>query len=119
MCQKPLETLQPAAAQPAGRFAQLAASRPWLKPLLVLGGLLALFLLVVRIASHLSSPQLARVIYLAFFLGVFTFAYTSYASHLAAGYTSLKQKMVAMFAKANDREGVAPAEKPLSPEKQP
>jgi hypothetical protein len=112
------QAVEPAAAQPAGPFARLAEGRPWLKPLMVVGGLLALFLLVVWVTSHLSSPQLARVIYLAFFLGVFTFAYAAYARHLADGYASLKQKMVAMFIKSSEREGMSPAEKPLSTEKE-
>ena len=95
-------------AAPEGRFAQLSARWPWFKPLVVLGVLFGALLLVIKLTSYLSSPQLTRVVYVAFFLGVFCFAYVSYARHLAAGFSSVKEKVLAMFVKANRREGAQP-----------
>jgi hypothetical protein len=97
-----------APGQPTGRFGRLAARFPWLKPLAVLCGITAAFIGVTRIAAMLPSPQLAKLIYLAFFLGVFGFAYVSYARHLATSYLAIKEKMLVMFKKANEREGLRP-----------
>ena len=67
-------------------------------------------LFVIRkLTGALSSPQLAKVIYVAFFLGVFVTGYKLYADHLVGGYFAIKQKMLTMFAKAQQREGLAPA----------
>ncbi len=99
---------------PKGRLGQLAARFPWLKPLLIVGGILTGFLLVARITAHLPSAQLGKIIYLAFFLGVFTFAYKSYADHVCNSYFTIKHKVVSMFKKANDREGLRPADKPAA-----
>lgn len=57
-----------------------------------------------KLSSLLSSALLAKVIYLAFFLGVFAFAYKSYAEHVTSSYFSIKKKVLAMFEKANRRE---------------
>lgn len=104
---------KPAQESPAeGRFGQLSARYPWFKPLAIIGGILAGFVVVTKLAGLLPSPHLARLIYLAFFLGVFVFAYKSYADHVAEGYFSIKQKVVAMFTKANEREGLQPENKP-------
>lgn len=94
----------PAPPAQTGRMGDPARRHPWLKPVGVVAGLLVGFLAVVRIAGHLSSPQLARVIYLAFFLGVFVFAYKSYAESLVGGYFTIKTKIVSMFRQANVRQ---------------
>jgi hypothetical protein len=94
----------PAPPALTGRMGDHAKRYPWLKPVGVVAGLLAGFLAVIRIAAHLSSPQLARVIYLAFFLGVFVFAYKSYAESLVERYFTIKTKIVSMFRKANVRQ---------------
>jgi hypothetical protein len=76
-------------------------------------GMIGFLFLVSRLTRSLSSPQLAKVIYIAFFLGTFTLGYKLYADHLANGFVGIKQKMLAMFAKAQQREGlVAPQPKP-------
>lgn len=94
----------PAPPAPARRMAGYVGRVPWLKPLGIGAGLLAGFLVVARLASHLSSPQLARVIYLAFFLGVFVFAYKSYAESMVQRYFAVKTRIITMFRKANVRQ---------------
>jgi hypothetical protein len=90
---------------------------PWVK--MAIGGLGALILLflVSRLTRSLSSPQFAKVIYVAFFLGTFVFGYTLYANHLVNGYFAIKGKFISLFAKAQQREGLAsPRPKPGEPE---
>jgi hypothetical protein len=101
--------------QPQSRFGQLCSRFPWLKPLLFVGGFLVAFLLVATLTDFLPSPMLARVIMIAFFLGAFVFTYKVYADHLASGYLTMKEKMLTMFKKANEREGLAPEDKPGLP----
>ena len=62
---------------------------------------------ISKLTRALSSPQLAKVIYIAFFLGTFTLGYKLYADHLVSGFIGIKQKMITMFAKAQQREGLA------------
>ena len=92
------------AVQPETRFGRLSARYPWVKPLVFLGAFMACFLLVVKLAAIIPSPLIARLIYLAFFLGIFLFAYKSYADYLVSGYFSAKQKILPMFGKANERQ---------------
>ncbi len=94
----------PAPPAQTGRMGDHAKRYPWLKPVGAVAGLLVGFLAVIRIAAHLSSPQLARVLYLAFFLGVFVFAYKSYAESVVGRYFTIKTKIVSMFRKANVRQ---------------
>lgn len=89
-----------------GLFGTLAARYGWFKPLAIICGLIVSFLAVVKISSMVSSPQLARIIYLAYFLGISTYGYTVYSKALVDSYFSIKQKTVAMFTKANNREGL-------------
>ena len=104
----------PAPARPA-RTEGLAQRFPWLKPLGIAAGLMAGFVAVAGIAAHLSSPQLARVLYLAFFLGVFVFAYKSYAESLVERYFTVKARIVSMFRKANARQAEELKEQPQTP----
>ena len=71
-------------------------------------GMLAALFLVARLTRSLSSPQLAKVIYVAFFLGTFVFGYKLYADHLVNGYFAIKSKMLTLFAKAQQREELPP-----------
>lgn len=102
-------------AQPQTRFGQLCSRFPWLKPLLFIGGFIGAFLLVAKLTDFLPSPMLARVIMIAFFLGAFVFTYKVYTDHLASGYFTIKEKMLTMFKKANEREGLTPEDKPGLP----
>lgn len=98
-----------APAQATSRFAKLAARYPWFKPLAIVGGVCIGFAMVMKLAALLPSAQFSRLLYLAFFVGVFVFAYKSYADHVAGSYLNIKQKVLAMFVKANEREGLKPA----------
>ncbi|MBJ6726910.1 DUF4124 domain-containing protein [Geomesophilobacter sediminis] len=84
-----------------------AGRRGWVTPVLVLVGLAAGFFIVLRLTRNLVSAQLAKVIYLVFFLGVSVFLYKSYAEHLVEGTLGMKQKVLGMFKKANARESSA------------
>ncbi|HEX9023276.1 MAG TPA: hypothetical protein VF799_05495 [Geobacteraceae bacterium] len=84
-----------------GRF---AARFPWIKPILVVFGMVAAFFAVARLTSVLPSPQLSRLISIVFFVGLFLFTYKVYADHLVDGYFTIKAKILKMFANANVRE---------------
>jgi hypothetical protein len=62
-----------------------------------------------------ETALLGRVIYLAFFLGVFVFAYKAYADHVTNSYFSIKNKILVMFEKSNRREMPDPADSPSQP----
>ncbi|WP_243373214.1 DUF4124 domain-containing protein [Geotalea sp. SG265] len=101
--------------QQPGKFGQLCARFPWLKPLLVVCAIAAAFPIIARLLEFLPSPQLARVVMIAFFLGSFVFVYKVYADHLSSGYVTIKERILTMFKKANEREGLAPEEKAGQP----
>lgn len=87
-----------------GKFAQLSARFVWFKPLVYAAAVLALFIAITKVTSLLPSPQLAKAIYLAFFLGVFVFLYKSYATHVVESSLKIKEKAVSMMKKSNVRE---------------
>ncbi len=93
-------------------FGRLAANYPWVKLLAIVCGAVAGFLIVAKLVSHLPSPQLARLVCLVYFFSIFLFVYKTYADHLVDGYFTIKKKVVTMFRKANEREGLKPDEKP-------
>lgn len=96
--------------EPASRLGQVFSRFPWARPLLVVCVIVTAFLIVNKLSSLISSPLLARVVYLAFFLAIFVFAFKSYAEHVTNSYFSIKTKVLAMFEKANRREAPASAE---------
>ncbi len=110
-----------AAAATASRSDKLFARFPWAKPLAIVAGVIAVLFVGRRLVAAIPFPQLARVINIALFLGVFVFVYTVYARYLVDEYFSVKDKVIAMFKKANQRElpadGEAPPEKPDGSEK--
>jgi hypothetical protein len=99
------------AAEPASRTESLTGRFPWLKPLVIIAGIGVLFLIVSKVASLLSSPQLSRLIYLGFFLGVSIFGFKLYAESMANSYQTIKTKVLAMFIKANERQAPEAGEK--------
>lgn len=101
-----------AAEEPASRMGEVFSRFPWARPLLVVCVIVTAFLIVNKLSSLISSPLLARVVYLAFFLAIFVFAYKSYAEHVTNSYFSIKTRVLAMFEKANRREVPASAESP-------
>lgn len=96
------------AAQPGG-FAQLASRHLWLKPLLALAAIVVLFLGVTKLASWLSSPMLARVIYISFFVGVMVFLYKTYVDYMVESSMKIKERAVSMIKKSSNRELPDPA----------
>lgn len=81
-----------------------AARFPWLKPIIVVLGIMAAFVAVGKLASHIPSPLVSRIVLIAFFLGIFVFAYKAYATYIVDSYFTIKQKCLAMFMKANVRQ---------------
>jgi hypothetical protein len=103
-----------AAPAPAsqGKFAELSARFIWFKPLLYLVGVIAAFIAVVKLSSLVPSPQLSKLIYLSFFLGVFVFLYKAYVTHVVEDSLAVKEKAVNMMKKSMVREVPLPGEAP-------
>jgi len=113
------ETLQPNAAvapepatAPQGKIAELSERFVWFQPLLYLAGILAAFLVVIKVASLVPSAQLSKLIYLSFFIGVFVFLYKAYVEHVVADSLAVKEKAVSMVKKSSVREIPLPDEAP-------
>lgn len=107
---------QPAAA-PASRFEELAARFPWFKPLVYLGVVTALFLAITKVTALLPSRLLAKVIYLAFSLGVFAFIYTTYLGRVSQTTQKLKDDALATVKKSQERQqALPPGEPAVSPQ---
>lgn len=100
---------QEAPAPQPGGFAQLAARHAWLKPLLVVAAIVALFVAVCKVASVLSSPMLSRVIYISFFVGVMVFLYKTYVDYMVESSMKIKERAVTMMKKSSNRELPDPA----------
>ena len=109
------ETPKNASSDPTSFSGRLFARFPWSRPLCVVFATLMAFFLVRKLSSQISSALLARAIYLAFFLGVFVFAYNAYAEHVTNSYFSIKNKILVMFEKSNRRELPDPADSPSQP----
>lgn len=109
----PQEKADVTPSEPLSTFGRLSARFPWFKPALFVSGAILLFLIVRKLADALPSALLAKVIYLAFFLGAFVFVYKSYADHLSNSYLTFKTKLITMFEKANRREAPEPGGSPL------
>jgi hypothetical protein len=103
----PTEAAAPAVAAapaPGGKFAQFSARHVWFTPLLYLAGIFALLLAVIKLASVVPSPQLSKMIYLSFFIGVSVFLYKAYVEHVVADSLAVKEKAVTMMKKSMVRE---------------
>ena len=101
----PKEAAAPAPTlAPQGKIAQLSARFIWFKPLLYVGAIVAAFLVVLKLASMVPSPQLSKLIYLSFFIGVFVFLYKAYVEHVVADSLAVKEKAVTMMKKSSVRE---------------
>jgi len=101
--------------EPTSFMGRMFARFPWSRPLCVVFAILMAFFLVRKLSSQVSSALLGRVIYLAFFLGIFVFAYKAYADHVTNSYFSIKNKILVMFEKSNRREMRDPADSPSPP----
>lgn len=110
---QPNPALAPApATAPQGKIAELSARFVWFKPLLYLAAILAAFLVVIKLASVVPSAQLAKLIYLCFFIGVFVVLYKAYVEHVVADSMAVKEKAVTMIKKSSIREIPLPDEAP-------
>jgi len=92
------------AEAPTGKFAELSARFPWFKPLVYVGIFLATFVVMIKVTALLPSPLLAKVIYLAFFLGVFVFLYKAYVAHVVESTAKIKEKAAIMMKNSTVRE---------------
>ena len=72
------------------------------------------FSLVKKIAGYIPSAALGRLIILIFFLAVSVAGFKAYGEHMSASYFSIKDRMQALFEKANRREMPEAGQSPLS-----
>lgn len=100
----------PAPEAPTGKFAELCARFPWLKPLLYIAGIVAALLAVFKVTSQISSPLLSRLIFISFFVGVFVFLYKTYVDYMVKSSVEIKAKAVSMIKKSGTREQPLPGE---------
>ncbi len=100
-----VEDVMPAAApqQPTSWFGRMATRFPWVRPALFLVAVSAAFCVVSKLASLFPSPMLARIVYIAFFLVVFTYGYKAYADYTVQSYFTIKGRVLTMFSKSNER----------------
>lgn len=106
---------EPQAAAPSqsdSRLKQLMERFPLIKLLLLIAGIVAAAIIIVKLTSLIPSPQLARLINIAFFLGLFVFAYKLYADNLVGNYFTIKTKVLGLFSRAMVREAPDTGEKP-------
>lgn len=92
----------PAATQ-ALATAQGLWEHPWAKIGAYLAGVVVLFLLLIKLLDYLPSPLLARLILLAFFLGVMTFGYKLYIENMVQGFDKVKDQSVKVLEKSLQR----------------
>jgi hypothetical protein len=92
---------------------QLLARFPLIKLLIMIAVIVAASIIIVKLTSLIPSPQLARLINIVFFLGLFVFAYKLYADNLVGNYFTIKTKILGIFARANVREAPEAEAKPL------
>ncbi len=95
--------------KPESSFSRLCGRFVWLKPLLYVMGGVALFVVVIKVASQLG-PMLSKVIYLSFFLGVFVFLYKAYAEYVVTSSARIKENAVNIMKNSSNRELPEPDE---------
>jgi hypothetical protein len=99
-------------SQSDSRFVQFLARFPLIKLLIIIAGIVAASIIIVKLTSLIPSPQLARLINIAFFLGLFVFAYKLYAESLVGNYVTVKTKILGIFTRANVHEAPETEETP-------
>lgn len=99
-------------SQSDSRFVRVMARFPLIKLLIIIAGIVALSIIIVKLTSLIPSPQLARLINIALFLGLFVFAYKLYAENLVGNYFTIKTKILGIFKRANVREAPETGAKP-------
>jgi hypothetical protein len=86
------------------RFVQFMERFPLIKLLIIIAGIVASSIIIIKLTSLIPSPQLARLINITFFLGLFVFAYKIYAESLVGNYFTVKTKVLGIFTRANVHE---------------
>jgi hypothetical protein len=99
-------------SQSDSRLKLLMARFPLIKLLLLIAGIVATAIIIVKFTSLIPSPQLARLINIVFFLGLFVFAYKMYADNLVGNYFIIKTKVMGLFSRAMVREAPETGGKP-------
>jgi hypothetical protein len=99
-------------SQSDSRIVQFMERFPLIKLLIIISGIVAASIIIIKLTSLIPSPQLARLINIAFFLGLFVFAYKLYAENLVGNYFTIKTKILGIFTRANVREAPETEEKP-------
>lgn len=106
--EQPANESDAAVEEPSSYIGILFSKFGWLKPLVIILCMMGSFAVIGKIASMVSSPQLSKIIYTAYFLGIFVFMYTMYAKHVVNSYFTVKDKAVEMLKKSNVREPLPP-----------
>lgn len=106
----PADAVAPAPEQPQGKFAQMCERFPWLKPIAYLAGILAALLVIMKVTSQLSSPLLAKVIYISFFLGVFVLLYKTYVGYMVESSARIKRQTETIMKNSVPREPQLPGD---------
>lgn len=76
---------------------------PWVRVAAIAVGFLAVSASIALLVPSLMPKQLARVIYLTCFLGVFTLGLKLYSGYMVDAYFTIKAQALKIFAKANER----------------
>lgn len=97
----PLLVPLPVAAAPGGNPSPWRESRVRVAAIAV--GFLAVSASIALLVPSLMPKQLARVIYLSCFLGVFTLGLKLYSGYMVDAYFTIKAQALKIFAKANER----------------
>lgn len=93
-------------------IAQLMARFPLIKLLIIIAGIVAASVIIMKLTSLIPSSQLARLINIVFFLGLFVFAYKLYADSLVGNYFTIKTKILGIFSRDSVREAPGTGVKP-------
>ncbi len=83
------------------RFGKLVTHFPWLEPLIAIGSVVATVLFLIKLRAMVSSPQLAKPIALALFLGVFIFVFKIYVDHFITSYSTIRTKILGISSKTS------------------
>jgi hypothetical protein len=91
-------------SQSDSRFMQFMARFPLIKLLIIIAGIITVSFIILKLTSLIPSPQLARLINIVFFLGLFVFTYKLYSDYLVGNYFTVKTKILEIFNKDKVRE---------------
>lgn len=90
-------------AIPISQSTEPGRQLPWRKLLVFVAASIGGLYTVTKAAGSITSPLLGRIIYLAFFCGIFLFAYTSHAESLMTTCCSVKERVLGLLEYADIR----------------